>query len=62
LLIIETNFGFPFIGTLDGTGASSFLLPGGVPPGLTIFANTLHFAPGFGAFIGQRVPASYVTP
>jgi hypothetical protein len=61
-LISEFNTGFPFTGTLDGAGASSFFLPGGVPSGLTIFAVSAQFTSGFGAFVMARSPVAYVTP
>lgn len=61
-LIGEFNTGFPFTGTLDGAGASSFVLFGGVPSGLTVFAVSAQFSSGFGAFILARAPVAYVTP
>jgi GEVED domain len=61
-LINEFNTGFPFTGTLSGTGASTFLLPGGVPSGLQIWAVSANFTPGFGVLMYARAPVAYVTP
>ncbi len=61
-LMIEFAYGFPFTGTLDGTGGSLFSIPAGVPSGLTLYGNTLHFLPGYGAYAGARFPTTYTTP
>jgi hypothetical protein len=61
-LLSEFQSGYPFTGTLDGAGASSFSLPGGVPSGLQIWAVSAQFAPGFGNFLYARPPVTYTVP
>jgi len=61
-LVSEVQTGYPFTGILDGAGASSFVLPGGVPSGLQIWAVSAQFAPGFGPFLFARPATSYTVP
>ena len=61
-LVGEVQTGFPFTGILDPAGASSFLLPGGVPSGLQLWAVSAQFAPGFGPFLFARPPVTYTVP
>lgn len=61
-LVNEYNAGFPFKGTLDAVGASTFGPIGGAPSGLTIYAVTAQFAPGFGVFLTNRTRTAYTIP
>lgn len=61
-LLSEFNTGYPFTGTLDGAGASSFVIPSGVPSGLQIWAVSAQFAPGFGPFLYSRPAVTYTVP
>jgi hypothetical protein len=60
-LINEYNLGFPFVGSLDAAGASSFFIPGGVPSGLSLWAVTAHYGPGF-VNVGSRPAVTYTIP
>jgi len=53
--------GYPFIGTLDGAGASSFAA-GGLPSGLQVWEVTTLWAPGYGTFLTSYPPTSYTIP
>jgi hypothetical protein len=57
-------FGFPFAGVLSATGASTTGLIGPVPglSGLTLYAVTTEWTPGYGALVQIRVPVSYTIP
>jgi hypothetical protein len=50
-LITQVNFNLPpFVGNLDGGGASSFILPAGLPGGIPLlYSVTRTFAAGFAA-------------
>jgi hypothetical protein len=61
-LLNEFNTGYPFTGTLDGSGASAFGLASGVPSGLQLWAVSVQFAPGFGAFLYNRPAVTYTVP
>jgi hypothetical protein len=55
--------GYPFIGTLDGSGASSFGVgAGSLPSGLPIWQVTTTWAPGFTNFLLAYPTTSYVIP
>jgi hypothetical protein len=61
-LVGEFQSGYPFSGTLDAAGSSTFLLPGGAPSGLQLWAVSVQFAPGFGQFLLARPPVTYTIP
>jgi GEVED domain len=61
-VVNQLNLGYPFSGTLDAFGASTFLLPAGAPSGLQIWAVSANFTPGFGSFILARPLVTYVLP
>jgi hypothetical protein len=56
----EIATGAPFSGTLNASGASTFTIPSGVPPGLHIYAVSLQFA-NEGPFVGASAPEHFVT-
>jgi hypothetical protein len=61
-LVGEFNGGFPFTGTLDASGASTFG-PIFAPSGLPLWAvSTQWVPPGYGNFIMKRGPKSYIIP
>jgi Lectin C-type domain len=63
-LLGEVTSGVPFSGTLDGIGGSIFTIPAGVPPGLPLYAVSIHFddAPSGGEFLGASAPEFFLTP
>jgi hypothetical protein len=61
-LVTEFQSGYPFSGTLDASGSSTFLLPAGAPSGLQLWAVSAQFAPGFGPFLFARPPVTYTIP
>jgi GEVED domain len=61
-LLSEFQSGYPFTGTLDGSGSSTFLIPGGAPSGLQIWAVSAQFAPGYGPFLYARTAVTYTIP
>jgi hypothetical protein len=63
-LISQFNIGFPFRGTLDGSGASNFgpTGPGTFPAGMQLWAVTSTWTPGFGTSLGARPALTYVIP
>jgi hypothetical protein len=63
-LLNEFSIGFPFTGTLDGAGASTTPVFGPVAAlsGLTLYAVTTHWTPGFVAFVASRPPVVYTIP
>jgi hypothetical protein len=63
-LVNEFTLGFPFVGTLDAIGASSFgpTTPFALPSGMQIWAVTSQWASGFGASLGARPPVTYPIP
>lgn len=56
----STAFAPPFFGVLDANGASSFVVPGGLPP-LTLYGVSLSFSAA-GAFGGPTVPVAFSIP
>jgi GEVED domain len=61
-LLSEFQGGYPFAGTLDGAGSSTFFIPGGAPSGLQLWAVSAQFAPGFGPFLYNRPAVTYTIP
>lgn len=61
-LVGELQGGYPFSGTLDGNGYSSFLVPGGLPNGLQLWAVSTQFTPGFGSYVANRGLVTYTIP
>ena len=63
-LLGEVASGVPFSGTLDGAGGSIFTIPASVPPGLSLYAVSIHFddAPSGGEFLGASAPEFFLTP
>jgi len=61
-LVNQLQSGYPFSGSLDAFGASTFVLPGGAPSGLQIWAVSANFTPGFGSFILARPLTTYILP
>jgi hypothetical protein len=53
--------GYPFTGSLDGAGASSFAA-GGLPSGLQFWQVTTTWAPGYGTFLLAYPVTSYTIP
>jgi hypothetical protein len=60
-LVNQFVTGYPFVGTLDAAGASTFGPIVGVPSGLQLWAVTAHYSPAF-ATLGSRVPVTYLVP
>jgi hypothetical protein len=61
-LVNELQSGYPFSGSLDGSGSSTFVLPGGAPSGLQLWAVSAQFTPGFGAYLMNRGVVTYTIP
>jgi Lectin C-type domain len=63
-LLTQVSSGAPFSGTLNGSGASTYTLPSGVPPGLQVYAVSIQFASAAsgGEFVGASAPEHFVTP
>jgi len=58
--VYEVAVGRPFFGTLDAFGCASFVMPGPIPPGMTLYCVSLELDP---AMTLRRVtaPFTYVT-
>jgi GEVED domain len=52
--------GYPFTGTLDGAGASSFAAAG--LPNMQVWEVTTLWAPGYGSFLTAYPPATHTIP
>jgi hypothetical protein len=63
-LLSQFTAGYPFSGVLDGAGGSSSGVVGPAPglTGLTLFAVTTEWTPGYGALMQVRPKATYVIP
>jgi hypothetical protein len=56
------TLGPPFTGTLNGVGSSASPAFSGLPPGLTLWAVTTEWSPGYGAFFHSRPAVVYTIP
>ena len=61
-LVNEFQSGYPFAGTLDANGYSSFGPIVGAPSGLQVWAVSTQWAPGFGPFLFSRALKTYTIP
>jgi hypothetical protein len=63
-LMFQVTQGAPFSGLLDVTGASSFIVPNGVPSGLSVYGVSLQFGSGssINPFVSASAPDHFVTP
>jgi len=63
-LINWYNMGYPFTGSLDGTGAASFgpTGPGFLPSGFQFWSVSTQWAPGFANFLLAYPPKTYTIP
>lgn len=60
-LLSLVSVGPPFFGTLDASGSSTFLVPGGIPTGLTFYVVTVVLDPATGLPASSSVPIAFTT-
>jgi hypothetical protein len=62
-VVSQLQTGYPFVGSLDGSGNSSFGPIGGAPPGLTLYAVGLGFPGTVVDFpTANTAPRTYTIP